>query len=213
MKYLIIFAMSVLSLQALPPYQIWSPCPNGNLQSVTIIDADQNGEYDTVHFVDCEGKEDITRIGLMSPSQETDFIGSDSVDVDLEQNTNGNFFIDVKVYDSGTPILKIVKGYADTSVTFITLGVPSNKQINSNEDQPYLLIYPNPTFNKITLKNIPLNASFIKIFNLNGEVIISTLLKGENVIEMDITELSIGQYYIQIGNGTNSKIQNLTKIN
>lgn len=213
MKYLIIFAMSIVSLQALPPQQILSPCPNGKVQSVTIIDADQDGEYDTVHFVDCEGKEDITTIGLMSPSQESAIIGSDSVKVDLEEHTNGNIFIDVTVYDSGIPILKIVKDYADTSVTFITLGVPSNKQTKANEGQLSLLIYPNPTFNKIILENIPLNASFIKIFNLKGEVLISTLLNGENAIDMDITELSIGQYYLQIGNGTNSKVQNFIKIN
>lgn len=213
MKYLIIFAMSVFSLQALPPYQIWSPCPNGNLQSVTIIDADQDGEYDTVHFVDCEGKEDITPIGLMSPSHATDFTGSDSVKVDLDENTNGNILIDVTVYDSGTPVLKIEKEYVDTTVTFISLIVPSNKQININEYKPFLLIYPNPTFNKITIDNIPLNTNSIKIFNFKGEILISKLLNSENSIEIDITKLSVGQYYIQIGNGSNLKVQNFTKIN
>lgn len=213
MKYLIVFAMSIFSLQALPPQQIISPCANGRTQSVTIIDSDQDGEYDVVHFVDCGGKESFSTLGLISPSQETDFTGSDSVDVEINENPIGDIYINVVVYDIGIPRLRIEKDYTDSNVTFTTLGGTSNKQIQVNEDQLSLLIYPNPSFNKITLQNLPPNAKFVKIFNLNGEKLRSANLNGEKIFELDITELSIGLYYIQIGNVEYSQLYKITKIN
>lgn len=216
MKYIIVFAilfaLSIFSLQALPPYQIYSPCPNGNTQSVTIIDADQDGEYDTVHFVDCAGKEDFTTIGLTSP-QYDDFTGSDSVEVEILEDTNSNIFIDVTIYDSGTAVLSMDKDYLDTVVTVTTLGGSSSKEIHVNEEDFSLLIYPNPSSNRLILENIPLNTKSIRILNSNGEILRNVDLNGEEVYEFDISNLSIGVYFLQIGNGGNLQLHKITKLN
>lgn len=63
-------------------------------------------------------------------------------------------------------------------------------------------IYPNPANDKIYIKNLQLldNKIKINIYNTFGEIILSQTVEKQNIISVDVKNLPIGIYFIEIGN-------------
>ena len=85
-----------------------------------------------------------------------------------------------------------LEGSGKPSIVFSdqTTGAPS---IRSYET---IVVYPNPTDDKIFIKGAA-NEQFIRVFDLNGSLLISE--KTSSLTEIDVENLSKGEYLLQIG--------------
>lgn len=87
---------------------------------------------------------------------------------------------------------------------------PLTNVLSTNEynfsDKSYVL-YPNPSSDKLFLKNLE-TGSTLKVYNLQGkEVLISTVKNPENFF-IDVSKLSVGKYFIK---GKNMKLRFIKK--
>lgn len=71
-----------------------------------------------------------------------------------------------------------------------------------------IIQYPNPTSNKLHLKNIKITESqnLLKVFTINGKEVIEKKL-NQNETYIDVSNLSNGVYYYKIGNYTNKFVK------
>jgi hypothetical protein len=84
---------------------------------------------------------------------------------------------------------------------FETTGIIDEKLSNN-------ILFPNPTSQSIRVTNIPPNSMF-KIINLQGITIMESNFNLEN--EIDVSQLSIGVYFIQIYSGNNIRTAKFMK--
>jgi hypothetical protein len=80
----------------------------------------------------------------------------------------------------------------------MTSKLPSDGIVISDDES--VLIYPNPTHGKVTLKfnNIPAIGTKVLVYNALGKIIIQTVASGKEV-NLDLTGKSPGFYFIRIG--------------
>lgn len=100
----------------------------------------------------------------------------------------GNILVDIsQVRDiNGNPINNIKREYFN----YILLGVNESK----NKE---LVIYPNPTIDKISIKGIDKNKSIeVKITNLQGKILKTIVLENSN--EIDMAEFAKGVYLVSV---------------
>ncbi|MCB0702984.1 MAG: T9SS type A sorting domain-containing protein [Candidatus Kapaibacterium sp.] len=205
MKYIIFFFACSLSLLAIPPIQRTADCFNSNTQSITSIDTDQDGEYDTDYIVDCEGRAYARKYNTgMTIDELDDFIAADSIEVNLDENTNGDISVDVTLFENGIAIQKHEKDYTDSTITITTLSGSSSKLISETNSMEPILLSPNPSFNTINIDNIPNNANLINIYDNLGNLVQSLKLNGERNISIDILDLSNGNYSIRFDSNQSS---------
>jgi hypothetical protein len=84
---------------------------------------------------------------------------------------------------------------------FETTGIIDEKLSNN-------ILFPNPTSQSIRVTNIPPNSMF-KIINLQGITIMESNFNLEN--EIDVSQLSIGVYFIQMYSGNNIRTAKFIK--
>ena len=76
---------------------------------------------------------------------------------------------------------------------------------NTSED---FNIYPNPSKNSITIKASKSTVNSIKIFGISGNLLIEKSTNYKN-LEVDVSKLKAGVYFIQINNKVVKKIAKL----
>ena len=64
---------------------------------------------------------------------------------------------------------------------------------NSNNDS--LNIYPNPASSSIKIESDGFKK--IKIFNVKGQTVKKIAVKGQDVVEIDVTKLPLGTYLVE----------------
>lgn len=80
---------------------------------------------------------------------------------------------------------------------------------NGNTDDNYLIIYPNPASGILFLEMNELKELEVKIFDGLGKIVYSKSVSDISKMEIDISTLAPGQYYISLSNGV---IHNSQKI-
>ena len=71
-----------------------------------------------------------------------------------------------------------------------------NQDFNGNKNKNNVILYPNPSINKITI-NISDNSLIkgVKIYNLLGEEILNY---NQNINEIDVSNLKVGIYLVNV---------------
>lgn len=120
-------------------------------------------------------------------------------------------------YKKGThfPIAEYVR-FTMSGIDYVTINLlhPSIFNGVSNiENQTNLVVYPNPTNGKLTIKNLEksLKGFTIRIYNSNGKQLISEQIEYSMLeLDLDLHGLKSGCYYYSIGNeseyGTTGKL-------
>lgn len=113
------------------------------------------------------------------------------------------------------PIAEYVR-FTMSGIDYVTINLLHPSLFNgvSNiENQTNLVVYPNPTNGKLTIKNLEksLKGFTIRIYDLNGKQLISEQIEYDTrEINLDLQGLQSGCYYYSIGNeseyGTTGKI-------
>lgn len=83
--------------------------------------------------------------------------------------------------------------------------VLGNDEIDYASNNHFL--YPNPTSNKLYLKNFEVGTS-LKIFTLNGKEVLTIKVKSNDNYPVDISKLAVGTYFIR---GKNVKLRFIKK--
>ena len=91
------------------------------------------------------------------------------------------------------------------------IATTKSASIDGNTDvEKEIVCYPNPSDNKITLQNIPASTT-ITLFDLNGRALLKATSGNDNEdVNVDISTLNSGAYYIKIDN-KESKVIKLLK--
>lgn len=71
--------------------------------------------------------------------------------------------------------------------------------VNDSEASTEFSVYPNPSTDKIYLKNISLSGQEISIYNIEGQIVKSFIMNS-NVNEISVSELQPGVYFIKVDN-------------
>lgn len=103
------------------------------------------------------------------------------------------------------PIAEYVR-FTMSGIDYVTINLLHPSLFNgvSNiENQTNLVVYPNPTSGKLTIKNLEksLEGFTIRIYDLNGKQVISEQIEYSTLeINLDLHGLKSGCYYYSIGN-------------
>ena len=95
-------------------------------------------------------------------------------------------------------------GCSDNSIDFILVDVCNSLETIKDSK---IIVYPNPANEFINLNNIPVSSS-IEMFDVTGKKILKINEVGESNIEIDISELSSGIYFIKVNQYLESKTFN-----
>lgn len=128
---------------------------------------------------------------------------ADDLDVTTIDYTNyqGSYTMDIVTsditYTSIEPETKLMKYYIES-------GCEVNTRDLVSESGEELSIFPNPTDGHITV-NIPesLVGSYAEIMDINGKVLL-TLLIDKSSIDIDLSQMNSGLYFVRILDGTNN---------
>lgn len=87
----------------------------------------------------------------------------------------------------------------------------------SNNVNAYLadsiVIYPNPSQNKITVYDLPKNTNRVEIFTITGQKLLNFNINNiENTLEIDISNFNNGVYLLKASSKMNSSIRRFVKI-
>ncbi len=126
----------------------------------------------------------------------------------------GSFTFKVRVTDNGTPALYdeeaitvTVKAAAATALRAISEEQPAETEINA-------VVFPNPATSLIQLKiNTALDDAIISIIDMKGVVLSKTKQRadGKNNIQLNVSNLRAGNYFIQIQSKNVAKAIQFTK--
>ncbi len=72
--------------------------------------------------------------------------------------------------------------------------------------------FPNPVQDLLTIETGKFSQLQVKVTSLNGEVLISTSLNGENSSQMDLSSLQKGIYFITFSSGETMTIRKIVKL-
>ena len=77
---------------------------------------------------------------------------------------------------------------------------------NSITDTPIssIVLYPNPTKTMLNIENVTEN---VQIFDITGRVVMSATNNGETLLQINVSNLSKGMYFVKIGNHTTKFIK------
>ena len=67
----------------------------------------------------------------------------------------------------------------------------------STYDNKDLIYYPNPSHNQLTISNIDTDIKYIYIYDLSGKLIKSYLIGLSDIININISELPNGVYFLK----------------
>ena len=76
--------------------------------------------------------------------------------------------------------------------------------INNYTNSANIYIYPNPVSDQLNINLIDKGANFIKILNILGAEVYSTVIEGKDHCTIDLSDLSAGIYIISISNSINT---------
>ena len=101
------------------------------------------------------------------------------------------------VFENGAMTVNMKSGYQDkvvgvTSVQFSAMG-----EIDNNELQSDVFVFPNPVQSYLTVSGIDKNVK-INLLDINGRLL-QTLFSHENSIKIDVSSLQKGTYFLQVG--------------
>ena len=94
-----------------------------------------------------------------------------------------------------------VQDLRDESVLFANFSIEEMLTVASEDlttDQNQLTIYPNPSQNIISINNISRKSQQVRLFNLDGKILIEKNIESESDISIDVSPLSNGAYILQI---------------
>jgi hypothetical protein len=79
--------------------------------------------------------------------------------------------------------------------------------------EPDLKIYPNPAGDQLTVQfGSIVNEGYAEIFNMPGQIVLSKLIREQEVISLNISKLEVGAYFVRIIDNTHtSRIQKFEK--
>ncbi|MGI9530508.1 T9SS type A sorting domain-containing protein [Lutimonas sp.] len=69
---------------------------------------------------------------------------------------------------------------------------------NSDADYKGVKIFPNPAAGVLQIKNVPDEAEILKIFSMDGTMVLHRSIGFENDLDLDVSSLSKGTYYVYI---------------
>jgi hypothetical protein len=160
----------------------------------------------------------------------TDSDNDNVIDLDEDLNLNGNLDDDdtdmdnIPNYmdddDDGDGVLTINEDYnnngdptdddTDNSgvADYLEFGVALNTNTFSTIN---LIAYPNPSRGVVYIKNLNLKLN-IQVYNIAGKQVKTLKVEGDNKIEIDLTTLPKGTYFIKIGNKHSNKVFKILKI-
>lgn len=126
--------------------------------------------------------------------------------VDRCRNLYGSFFSYIPALQGGGQnvmntflrFMKILRDTIDPNCTMAPLAVPD---VPENEQ---VLIYPNPTKNQILVKSEKA-IDKITIFNTTGKVVKARQTSGNTLVHIQMEELPVGVYFLQITEKANGK--------
>lgn len=72
--------------------------------------------------------------------------------------------------------------------------------LNAGDNQG-ILLYPNPAGNHIFIKNIPDKVSFLSVYSMGGQLVMTRVVSSDEEI-IDITHLNRGLYLVQMSGCT-----------
>lgn len=112
----------------------------------------------------------------------------------------------------GTRYVKIVGNGQPSGSRYTTIheiefyGEAASLSVDDNNFNNQIDIYPNPVSNIFTIRSPQNNISFIKIFNLDGRLVLEKPIKsfGSEII-IDATSFSNGMYIVNVSNGGKSQ--------
>ncbi|MFM9986447.1 MAG: T9SS type A sorting domain-containing protein, partial [Flavobacteriales bacterium] len=93
-----------------------------------------------------------------------------------------------------------VSGYKSLNVSPVLC---SFKSLNDGSNSDELLIYPNPTsdMSRVVFASEIAEAGSLKLLDMTGKVVFEkqvNLVIGDNTIELDLTDVSVGVYFVQV---------------
>ena len=71
--------------------------------------------------------------------------------------------------------------------------------INTNNPENKISVFPNPVSDQLSFKNLPQGISELYIYRMDGALLIHTQI-NENVNSVDLSALSVGIYLIRVNN-------------
>lgn len=111
----------------------------------------------------------------------------------------------VPIYNTSAGTKMILSATSGNGQVYSLPGVLSALTVKNIENPTNeLSLYPNPSTNKITIENKNVLINKIVIYNNNGETIKSLSVENINSVDLDVSNLSSGEYFVQIydKNGT-----------
>ena len=72
--------------------------------------------------------------------------------------------------------------------------------IAETDNYPSLRVYPNPTTGELTIDNRQLIMDNVEIYNVMGQLLQSKIVNLQSKIEIDVSHLANGMYYLKVGN-------------
>ncbi len=85
--------------------------------------------------------------------------------------------------------------------------------VSENENEYFSVnVFPNPSINELNIQGVFENETIIKIYNLQGQLILSDFIgQGNQIKKLDISNLPFGYYTIQLADERNSITQKFIK--
>jgi hypothetical protein len=111
--------------------------------------------------------------------------------------------ITVDVYLGGSPLSQATEIIDWYVIEVFAAGSCTNSlAANTNEA---LSLYPNPTESALTLEGLNASTNIISIVNMNGQVMDQYSMIDTNSLEMNVTNLETGIYFVKIDSANASK--------
>lgn len=121
----------------------------------------------------------------------------------IEADTSGSFFIDFTMYCPDTLLMRSGLVAYKSSRNIVYFGEVILNTVDITKSTSYLLVYPNPANNIITLSSTLNSITHIELLNLNLQPVLVLANNGKS-IDIDISKLPQGTYIVkyidEIGN-------------
>ncbi|SDS28918.1 Por secretion system C-terminal sorting domain-containing protein [Polaribacter sp. KT25b] len=177
---------------------------------------DLGGTFDLqlVDFAATNGKTYEFQIWVSKTGTDAaDFINAYATNDNLVSNSDGTFkgFMFPTVA-TDTKYVKIV-GYGQparpsnwNTITEIEFYKTKTLAVNNTDLADEITLYPNPTNSQLNIKISKRNISQVQIFSVNGKKVFETKIDTQkSEINMDVSKLAKGAYFVLISDNNNSK--------
>lgn len=177
---------------------------------------DLGGTFDLqlVDFAATNGKTYEFQIWVSKTGTEAaDFFNAYATDDNLVSNSDGTFkgFMFPTVA-TDTKYVKII-GYGQparpsdwNTITEIEFYKTKTLAVNNTDLADEITMYPNPTDSQLNIKIGNRTISKVQLFNVNGRMVLETKIENQkSEINMDLSKLAKGTYFVLISDNNNAK--------